>query len=453
MPFTISVEEVFETTRMILFDKLDIRAVTLGVNLKDCLGGGETQVLEAVRRKIVGLARALVEESRALETRHGIPIVNKRLSITPAAWLIEGRSPGFGLELARCLDQAAAEAGVDFVGGYGALVDRGLTSAAERLLKGLPEVMAATERVCAFANLASSRSGLNLDGLALMGRILKDVAAATEQAAGCAKIVCFANAPNDNPFMAGAFHGPGQGEAALNVGVSGPGVVAAVVEEHPDYDLGALSELIKRTAFKITRVGEMIGRELAAALGVPFGVVDLSLAPTPRVVDSVARILEAMGVDRVGGPGSTLAVALLVDAVKKGGAMASGSVGGLSGTFLPISEDLGMAEAVAAGALCLEKLEAMTAVCSVGLDMVALPGDTPAETLAAIMADELTIGLINHKTTATRLIPVPGKKAGEWVEWGGLFGKSPILAVSRVSPARLIGRGGRMPAPLTSLRN
>ena len=392
MSMPVSPEEVLETNRMIQSQNLDIRAVTLGLDLRDCLLGSPDEALGKIKSRIMKMAGQLVNRAKGLETKYGLPIVNKRIAVTPAAWLVAGRKPGYVLDLARTLDQAAGEAGIDFIGGFGALVEKGFSEADRRVLEALPEVMAATERLCAFANLGTTRAGLNLDGVALMGRKIKEIAAATPAAIGCAKLVCFANAPHDNPFMAGAFHGAGEGAWALNVGVSGPGVVRAAVEENPDCDLGALADLIKRAAFKVTRTGEMIGRELAGLLGVDFGIVDLSLAPTPTVGDSVAEIMEAMGLDMVGGPGSTMAVAMLVDAVKKGGVMASGHVGGLSGTFLPVSEDGRMAAAAEAGALTIEKLEAMTAVCSVGLDMVVIPGDVPAETLAALIADELTIG-------------------------------------------------------------
>lgn len=453
MTSNITLDEVFETSRMIRYQKLDIRAVTVGLNLKDCFHGPEPEILDRVRAKILRTATDLIHKAEEVETRFGVPIVNKRIAVTPAAILVEGRPKTFALDLARGLDSAAGEAGIDFIGGFGAMVEKGFTPADILVLESLPEVMATTQRLCGFANLAATRNGLNLDGITLMGRILKSVAQNTEAGIGCAKIVCFANAPQDNPFMAGAFHGVGEGESALNVGVSGPGVVLAAVREAPTADLTELSQKIRRTSFKLTRAGEVIGRELAQRIKVPFGIVDLSLAPSPAVGDSVGRILEAFGLEATGAPGSTMAVAMLVDAIKKGGLMASGHVGGLSGTFLPVTEDEGLAEAAAKGALTIEKLEAMTSVCSVGLDMIAVPGDTPAETLAGIMADELVIGVINHKTTATRIIPVPGKKAGDTVDWGGLLGSGPIMAVSPYSPAGLIRRGGRMPAPVTSLKN
>ncbi len=447
-------EEVFETAGMILFENFDIRAVTLGVNLKDLMDRDAARLAGDSQARLIDLGARLVGEAQGLSDQLGVPIINKRLSITPAAWLLE---PCAGdeapLTLARALDTAAAEAEVDFIGGFGALVQKGATQADQRLMESLPRALGKTQRLCGFLNLASTQAGLNLDATARLGHILKEMAAAADKGIACAKFVAFANAPEDNPFMAGAFHGGGEPDAALNVGISGPGVVRAVVDKHPDCDLTMLSEVIRRTVFKITRAGELVGRELARRLGVEFGVVDISLAPTTAMGDSVGRILEGMGLERVGAPGTTAALALLIDAVKKGGAMASGRVGGLSGTFIPVSEDEAMIQAVELGALSLEKLEAMTAVCSVGLDMFAVPGDTSAATLAAIIADELSIGVASDKTTGVRVIPAPGLRAGDSLEFGGLLGRAPVMAVGRFSGEKFIARGGRLPAPIKALRN
>jgi len=448
------VEEVFETAGMILFEHFDIRAVTLGVNLKDLVDRDAGRLAQDAGERLAGLGKRLVSEAGALSESMGLPIINKRLSITPAAWLIEPCAQADApLVLAQALDRAACEAGVDFIGGFGALVQKGTTAADRRVMESLPQVLSSTQRLCGFLNLASTLAGMNMDAIVRLGHILKDMAAAGPNGIACAKFVAFCNAPEDNPFMAGAFHGGGEADAALNVGISGPGVVRAVVDKHPDADLTELSEIIRRTVFKITRGGELVGRELARRLGVPFGVVDISLAPTTAMGDSVGRILEGMGLERVGAPGTTAALALLIDAVKKGGAMASGRVGGLSGTFIPVSEDEAMIEAVEVGALSLEKLEAMTAVCSVGLDMFAVPGDTSAATLSAIIADELSIGMANDKTTGVRVIPAPGTVAGDSVDFGGLLGRAPVMPVNRFSGAAFVARGGRMPAPVRSLRN
>ncbi len=448
------VDEVFETAGMILFEHFDIRAVTLGVNLKDLMDRDPARLAEAAHARLSELGSRLVAEAAALSDSLGLPIINKRLSITPAAWLIEPCPQDHApLTLARALDAAAAQAGVDFIGGWGALVQKGATSADARLMESLPQVLGGTERLCGFLNLASTKAGMNLDAIARLGHILKDMAVAADKGIACAKFVAFANAPEDNPFMAGAFHGGGEPDAALNVGISGPGVVRAVVAQHPESDLTMLSEIIRRTVFKITRAGELVGRELARRLGVAFGVVDISLAPTTAMGDSVGEILEHIGLEKVGAPGTTAALALLIDAVKKGGAMASGHVGGLSGTFIPVSEDAAMIEAVQAGALSLEKLEAMTAVCSVGLDMFAVPGDTSPAALAALIADELAIGMVNNKTTGVRVIPAPGMQAGEVLDFGGLLGRAPVMPLSPFSGERFVARGGRLPAPLRSLTN
>ncbi len=450
----ISVEEVFETASMILYQNLDIRTTTMGINLKDCIHSDFSIFKDNVYRKISENARRLVIEARKLELKYGIPIVNKRISITPVSLIMETHCEKEKyIEMAEILDKAAEEAGIDFLGGFGAIVHKGLTAADRCLIESMPDVFAATKRVCGFLNVGTNSAGLNLDAVNMIGNMLKQTAARTKDAIGCAKFVVFANAPEDNPFMAGAFHGIGEADMALNIGISGPGVVKSVVEKNRDCDLTQLSEVIKRTVFKITRGGELIGRELAANLGIQFGIVDISLAPTTAAGDSVADIIEAFGIESIGAHGSTMAVALLMDAVKKGGAMASGNVGGLSGTFIPISEDTGMIRAVKNGSLSLDKLEALTSVCSVGLDMFAIPGDTPAETINAIIADELAIGIINNKTTAVRVIPAPGKKAGESIDFGGLLGEAPVMKVNPSSAREFLKRGGRMPAPVTSMRN
>lgn len=448
-----SLEEVMETVNMTLYHNFDIRTVTLGLNLKDCIDSNLEVFKSNVYNRVAGCGKRLVAEAGKLEEKYGIPIINKRISVTPVSLIIESCNADAPIEIAQALDNAARDANIDFIGGYGALVQKGMTRADARLIDSLPDVLSGTERVCAFLNVASTASGMNMDAVIRLGGILKEISNRTENGVGCAKFVVFSNAPEDNPFMAGAFHGIGEPDFSLNIGISGPGVVRNVVEKNRDCDLTALSEMIKRTSFKITRAGELIGRELAANMGVPFGIVDISLASTTKVGDSVAGIVEMMGIERMGAPGSTAALALLIDAVKKGGAMASGNVGGLSGTFIPVSEDSGMNAAVKCGALSIEKLEALTAVCSVGLDMIAIPGDTPAETISAIIADELSIGVVNAKTTGVRLIPVPGKKAGDYVNFGGLLGETYVMEISRFSSRDFILRGGRMPSPVTSMRN
>lgn len=449
-----SLEEVMETVQMTLYHNFDIRTVTLGINLKDCINSDLDIFKENVYDRVSGYGRRLILEAQKLEDKYGVPIINKRISVTPVSLIIEAcTEPDAPQQIAKTLDKASRDVGIDFIGGYGALVQKGMTRADERLINSLPEVLSSTERVCAFLNVASTVSGMNMDAVIRLGKILKEIANRTENGIGCAKFVVFANAPEDNPFMAGAFHGVGEPDFSLNIGISGPGVVRSVVEKNRDCDLTELSEVIKRTTFKITRAGELIGRELAQELCVPFGIVDISLASTTKVGDSVAGIVEMMGVEKMGAPGSTAALALLIDAVKKGGAMASGNVGGLSGTFIPVSEDSCMNEAVKVGALSIEKLEALTAVCSVGLDMIAIPGDTNAETISAIIADELAIGVVNNKTTGVRLIPVPGKKAGDYVNFGGLLGETYVMNISTFSSHDFILRGGRMPSPVTSMRN
>ncbi|MEZ0227037.1 MAG: PFL family protein [Planctomycetota bacterium] len=457
MPF--SDREVLETLRMVEMEHLDIRTVTLGINLLDCADSRLENVAEKIYKKVTRVARQLVPTCEEIEGELGVPIVNKRLSVTPIALVVEPATSAGETDLtpvAQALDRAAKEVGVNFVGGFSALVHKGITGGDKALIDSLPSALAATDRVCSSVNVASRRAGINMDAVALMGERIKDVAARTADKGGlgCAKLVIFSNIPEDNPFMAGAMHGTGEPELVINVGVSGPGVVAEALKRlGPDADLLAVAETIKRTAFKITRVGELAGRDAAKRLGIPFGIVDLSLAPTPAKGDSVAEILELMGLARAGAPGTTAALALLTDAVKKGGAMASSSVGGLSGAFIPVSEDGAMDDAVREGALTIEKLEAMSSVCSVGLDMVVIPGDTPKETIAGIIADEMAIGVINGKTTAVRIIPVPGKKAGDRVEFGGLLGGGTIMNVSTFSSRLFINRGGRIPAPIQSMTN
>jgi hypothetical protein len=393
--------------------------------------------------------------AKLIEHKYGIPITNRRIAITPAALLLEPlpRNVTTAVRLAKALDAAAREAGIDFIGGFGAMVQKGMTSADENLIDAIPRALSTTERVCGFLNLASTAAGINMNAVAKFGHTLKDLARRSRNGIGCAKIAVFANVPEDNPFMAGAHHGIGEPDFSLNIGISGPGVVRNVVLQNPDCDLTQLSEVIKRTVFKITRAGELIGREMAKLMKVEFGIVDISLAPTTSAGDSVAEIIEAMGVKQMGLPGTTAALAMLVDAVKKGGAMASGNVGGLSGTFIPVSEDAGMIRAVKAGTLTLEKLEALTSVCSVGLDMFAVPGDTPADVLSAIIADELSIGVINNKTTSVRVIPIPGKKPGDIVHFGGLLGSAPVMKVAKIASAKFIARRGRIPSPIQALRN
>ncbi|MEN3203563.1 MAG: PFL family protein, partial [Atribacterota bacterium] len=447
--------EILETLRMLELENLDVRTVTLGISILDCRGRDFRETVERIVAKICRFASSLNTVACEVSEKYGIPIVNRRVAISPVALLLSGTEEVEDVvHLARALDEVAANLGIDFIGGFSALVHKGATCGDTLLMESIPALLSETEHICSSVNVASSRTGINVDAILIMAKVVQKTAELTAHryGIGCAKLVVFANAPEDNPFMAGAFHGVGEPEAVVNVGVSGPGVVKEVVRRHPKATLGELAEVIKRTAFKITRVGELIGREVAEKLGVPFGIVDLSLAPTPRVGDSVAEILEEMGLERCGAFGSTLALALLTDACKKGGAMASSSVGGLSGAFIPVSEDARMSEAVEVGALSLEKLEAMTSVSSVGLDMIAIPGDTPWETIACIMADEVAIGVINHKTVGVRLIPVPGKRAGEKAFFGGLLGEATIIPVNPFQGARFILRGGRVPAPLTSLR-
>jgi uncharacterized protein (UPF0210 family) len=450
-----SPQEVLETIRMVQMEKLDIRTITMGISLRDCAHQELKQAARRMYDKVCRRAEKLVAVGGQLAAEFGVPIVNQRISVTPVALVAEASDGDDYVLLAEALDRAAREVGVNFLGGYSALVQKGMTPADEKLIRSIPDALAATERLCSSVNIGSTKAGINMDAVALMGRIIKATAEKTadRDAIGCAKLVVFCNAVDDNPFMAGAFHGIGEPDTVINVGVSGPGVVLKAIEQQPDLDFGQLASVIKRAAFKVTRMGELVGREASARLGVPFGIVDLSLAPTPARGDSVARILEAMGLERVGTHGSTAALALLNDAVKKGGAMASSHVGGLSGAFIPVSEDEGMIEAAELGAITFDKLEAMTCVCSVGLDMIAVPGDTPASTLAAIIADEAAIGMINRKTTAVRVIPVPGKKVGDRVEFGGLLGTAPIMALHGWSSEKFVARGGRIPAPIQALNN
>ena len=450
----ITVEEVYETARMTLYQNFDIRTTTLGINLKDCIHSDFAKFKRNVYERILENGRNLIREASRLESKYGVPIVNKRIAITPVSLIMETHATEAKyLAMAQTIDRAAKGAGISFVGGFGALVQKGLTKSDAMLMKSLPAVLSSTERICSFLNVGSNVAGLNIDAVNMIGPMLRLTAQRSKNAIGCAKFVVFVNAPEDNPFMAGAFHGTGEPDFSLNVGISGPGVVRSVVEKNPDCDFTELSEVIKKTTFKITRAGELVGRELARNLGIPFGIVDISLASTTADGDSVARIIEGFGIERIGAHGSTCAVALLMDAVKKGGAMASGNIGGLSGTFIPVSEDRGMIEAVRAGALSLDKLESLTSVCSVGLDMFGVPGNTPDETINAIIADELAIGIINNKTTAVRVIPVPGAKAGDLIRYGGLLGDVPIMKVSRFSSKGFMRRGGRFPAPVTSMRN
>ena len=452
---SITVEEVFETINMTLHQHFDIRTVTLGINLKDCMDRNIDNLCKRVQKRIVERGKQINKCADILEQKYGIPITNRRISITPAALLLEPIKPTVAnaVKFAKTLDRSVKEADIDFIGGFGAHIQKGMTKSDENLLNSLPAALSQTQRVCSFFNLASTLAGMNMTAIEKFGHILKELANRSKDGIGCAKVAVFANVPEDNPFMAGAHHGVGEPDFSLNVGISGPGVVRSVVENNPDCDLTELSNVIKRTVFKITRAGELIGNEIAEMMNVDFGIVDISLASTPAKGDSVAEIIEAMGVDQMGLPGSTAALAMMVDAMKKGGAMASGNVGGLSGTFIPISEDAGMIKAVQDGALNVQKFEALTAVCSVGMDMFAVPGSTPAEVLSAIIADELAIGVINNKTTSVRVIPVPGRKAGDIVHFGGLLGSAPVMEVAQKAAAKFIGRKGRIPAPVQSLRN
>ena len=449
--------EVIETNNMIEHEKLDVRTITMGISLLDCCDSDLDALNEKIYKKITTYARNLVSTGEEIARDFGVPIVNKRISVTPIA-LVGGcacKTPDDFVTIAQTLDKAAKEVGVNFIGGYSALVCKGMTQAEENLIRSIPKALASTERVCSSINVGSTKTGLNMDAVRLMGEIVVETAKATKEddSLGCAKLVVFCNAPDDNPFMAGAFHGVTEADAIINVGVSGPGVVKVALEKARGENFEVLCETIKKTAFKITRVGQLVAQEASRRLGVPFGIIDLSLAPTPAVGDSVAEILEEIGLERVGAPGTTAALAMLNDQVKKGGVMASSYVGGLSGAFIPVSEDQGMIDAVSLGALTLEKLEAMTCVCSVGLDMIAIPGDTTASTISGIIADEAAIGMINQKTTAVRIIPVIGKGVGDTVEFGGLLGYAPVMPVNQYSCEKFVNRGGRIPAPIHSFKN
>ena len=453
----INIYEVLETNKMIEQENLDVRTITMGINLLDCADGNLDTVCQKIYDKITRLAKNLVKTGEDISKEYGIPIVNKRVSVTPIS--LVGSSACKTVEdyvrIAHTLDRAAKTVGINFLGGYSAVVSKGMTQSDELLIRSIPQALAQTERICSSVNVGSTKTGINMDAVKLMGEIVKQTAECTKEkdSLGCAKLVVLCNAPDDNPFMAGAFHGVSEADAIINVGVSGPGVVKYALSQIRGESFEVLCETIKRTAFKITRVGQLVAQEASRRLGVPFGIIDLSLAPTPAVGDSVAEILEEIGLERAGAPGTTAALALLNDQVKKGGVMASSYVGGLSGAFIPVSEDQGMIDAVEAGALTLEKLEAMTCVCSVGLDMIAIPGDTPATTISGIIADEAAIGMINQKTTAVRVIPVVGKTVGDTVEFGGLLGYAPVMPINRFSCDAFVNRGGRIPAPIHSFKN
>ena len=448
-------KEILSTIAMIDQQHLDIRTITMGISLRDLAADDINVLADKVYDKVTRRAEKLVATGEQIERELGIPIINKRISVTPIAMVGATSSANSYVPLAKALDRAAETTGVNFVGGFSALVQKGFAKGDEILINSIPEAMAETNLVCSSVNVASTKAGVNLDAIGLMGRIIKQTAELTKDndSMGCSKLVVFANAVDDNPFMAGAFHGIGEPETVINVGVSGPGVVQSAIRRAGDCSIGEVADVIKKTAFKITRMGQLVGALASQRLGVPFGIVDLSLAPTPAIGDSVARILEEVGLEVCGGCGTTAILAMLNDAVKKGGVMASSSVGGLSGAFIPVSEDEGMIAAAQAGALTLEKLEAMTAVCSVGIDMVAVPGDTTAEVISGLIADEIAIGVVNTKTTAVRVIPAIGKKVGDMVEFGGLLGAAPIMPIKTDSPAKFIGRGGRIPAPIQSLKN
>ena len=452
----ITIDDILETNRMITENKLDVRTITMGISLRDCAHPNIDKFCQNVYDKITKSAEFLVKTGEDIETEYGIPIIHKRVSVTPIAIAADACKTDSYVPVAEAMDRAAQEVGINFIGGFSALVEKGFTHGDRVLINSIPQALATTDLVCSSVNLGSTKTGINMDCVREMGEVVKRTAELTrdQQALGCAKLVIFCNAPGDNPFMAGAFHGVSEADKVVSVGVSGPGVVKHALEDLKGADFTEIAETIKRTAFKITRVGQLVAREASKRLGVPFGIIDLSLAPTPAVGDSVARIIEEMGIESCGAPGTTAALALLNDAVKKGGLMASSHVGGLSGAFIPVSEDEGMIHAVAEGSLSIEKLEAMTCVCSVGLDMIAIEGDTSAATISGIIADEAAIGMINNKTTAVRVIPVPGKKVGDTVEFGGLLGYCPIVPVrNQYSSEAFIARGGRIPAPIRSLTN
>lgn len=453
----ISINEVIETNKMISDMNLDVRTITMGISLLDCVGTDVDDTCTKIYNKITTYAKDLVSTGQEISRRYGIPIVNKRVSVTPIA-LVGGsvcKTTGDFVKIAKALDKAADTIGVNFIGGYSALVNKGMTPADELLIRSIPEALSSTGKVCSSINVGSTKTGIDMDAVKILGEMIKDTAELTKEAdsIGCAKLVVFCNAPDDNPFMAGAFHGVTEGDCVINVGVSGPGVVKKALEKVRGENFEELCETIKKTAFKVTRIGQLVAKEASKMLGVPFGIVDLSLAPTPAVGDSVGEILEEIGLEYAGAPGTTAALALLNDQVKKGGVMASSYVGGLSGAFIPVSEDQRMIDAVSAGALTLEKLEAMTCVCSVGLDMIAIPGDTSPATISGIIADEMALGMINQKTTAVRLIPVIGKTVGDQAEFGGLLGYAPIMPVNRFACDKFVNRGGRIPAPIHSFKN
>ena len=453
----ININEVIETNKMIDKENLDVRTITMGISLLDCIDSDLDKVCENVYNKITTMAKDLVATGEEISTEFGIPIVNKRISVTPIA-LVGGsacKTPDDFVKIAQALDRAAKKVGVNFIGGYTALVSKKMTEADKNLILSIPKALSTTDFICSSVNVGSTKTGLDMDAVLLMGQVIKETAELTKEAdsIGCAKLVVFCNAPDDNPFMAGAFHGVTEGDAIINVGVSGPGVVKTALDQVKGKDFGTVCETIKKTAFKITRVGQLVAHEASKRLGVPFGIIDLSLAPTPAVGDSIAEIFESLGLERAGAPGTTAALAMLNDQVKKGGVMASSYVGGLSGAFIPVSEDQGMIDAVNEGALTLEQLEAMTCVCSVGLDMIAIPGDTKATTISGIIADEMAIGMVNQKTTAVRVIPVCGKKVGDNAEFGGLLGHAPVMPVNPFSCDDFITRTGRIPAPIHSFKN
>lgn len=451
----LNTKDILETIMMIQEENLDIRTITMGISLLDCSDSDIDRSCQKVYDKIVRCAKDLVKTGHEIEQKYGIPIINKRVSVTPIAMLL-GASGGDPVKYAKTLDRVAKEIGVNFIGGYSALVHKGFSPGDRELIESIPRALAETDFVCSSVNIGSTKTGINMDAVRTMGQVIRDAAELTadRQCIGPAKLVVFCNAPEDNPFMAGAFHGPGEPDCVINVGVSGPGVVrAALAKAGKDLDLTEVADIIKKTAFKITRMGQLVGSEASKRLGVPFGIVDLSLAPTPAVGDSVAYILEEIGLETCGACGTTAALAMLNDAVKKGGVMASSNVGGLSGAFIPVSEDAGMIAAAKSGALTIEKLEAMTAVCSVGLDMIVIPGETPADVISGLIADEAAIGMVNFKTTAVRVIPAIGKKTGDVLEFGGLLGSGPVMNINMHSPSVMIARGGRIPAPLQSLKN
>ncbi len=450
----INVNDILETIRMIQDENLDIRTITMGVSLLDCIDADIDKACAKVYEKITRCAKDLVKTGEDIEREYGIPIINKRISVTPIA-IVSAACSQSPVKFAQTMDKAAEAVGVNLIGGYSALVQKGFSAGDLNLIRSIPEALACTSRVCSSVNIGSTKTGINLDACKLMGKIVREAAERTveQKCFGAAKLVVFCNAPEDNPFMAGAFHGVGEPDCIINVGVSGPGVVRAAVSKYPDASITEIADVIKKTAFKITRMGQLVGAVASERLGVPFGIVDLSLAPTPAVGDSVAHILEEIGLEQCGTHGTTAALALLNDAVKKGGVMASSRIGGLSGAFIPVSEDAGMIDAAKSGALCIEKLEAMTAVCSVGLDMICIPGDTPADTISAIIADEAAIGMVNSKTTAVRVIPAIGCKVGDELDFGGLFGSGPVMKINRNSSSAFINRGGQIPAPLQSLKN